>query len=417
MPEFKPKLLFISYNFPPTKVPSGVRLANLFRQFSRHFESIAVFSTANRRFFLTDPGLKIDAQVFELPTWDLRRLTLLERGDRPVHLSNASHFFSFRRFMARLTDSFPFNLIWGDGGLIYCWFGYRRGAEVVKKQGITHLFSSFRPYSDHFIAFLLKRRFPHLYWIADFRDLHLDSPLHEPFFPVWQRWCTSKILARADAVTTVSEGLAGRLEPWNPHVHVLRTGIPSLVFPPPAPRPDKFRITYTGSLYPRCQTIQPLLKGLRNLLSKGKLSPYGAELVYAGKDGDIWRQWCRQAGLEHLVVDHGLIPLVEARRLQGESQINLLLSWSNERQKGILTSKFYEYLAAGRPVLAIVHGSPDEEFIRIFRELNAGMLHFTDNRTYPDLQGFLSDSIDQWSALGMVPSGLATEKMEKYRWD
>ena len=51
------------------------------------------------------------------------------------------------------------------------------------------------------------------------------------------------------------------------------------------------------------------------------------------------------------IVNH--VPHDEVKRLQEASQVLLLLVNNALNAKGILTGKLYEYLASGRPILAI----------------------------------------------------------------
>jgi hypothetical protein len=54
-----------------------------------------------------------------------------------------------------------------------------------------------------------------------------------------------------------------------------------------------------------------------------------------------------------VVAVHGPTPRLEALKHQRESQILLLLPWSNPKETGHHSAKLFEYLAAGRPILAI----------------------------------------------------------------
>src|SRR5690606_32777362 len=55
----------------------------------------------------------------------------------------------------------------------------------------------------------------------------------------------------------------------------------------------------------------------------------------------------------HLVVDHG--PVSRAQVIEHQRAAALLLSASHPGIRGWNTSKMYEYIAAGRPILSIPH--------------------------------------------------------------
>ncbi|MCB0579686.1 MAG: hypothetical protein KDD10_10310 [Phaeodactylibacter sp.] len=384
-------LLIIAYYFPPVRVVGAVRLYHVYRESQKHFGQVQVISSTNRLRMLPDESLRLEgAPVAEVPAYDLRRLTLKKGVQNAPYLRRRAKDGRISRFLRRLADSFPFNILLGDGGLIYILLAYRQGRRLVREHRITHLFSSFRPYSDHLVAWLLCRRFPHLFWIADFRDLHVDPVRRNTLCPPFQRWCNRRILRRADVVTAVSEGLKRHLEALAPKVEVLRNGVAGRKGPPGREAPfEIFTIAYTGSLYEGLQTAAPLLEAIRQLFREGALGRDGIRLLYAGKDGALWAEWLRQYGLEDIGADHGLLPMAEAHALQRRAHLNLLLSWSLPGGGGILTGKVYEYLAAGRPVLAIVNGEQDEELAGLL----AGhyLFHTSQGDIVPALKLLLPD--------------------------
>ena len=355
------KLLILYYNFPPVKVPGAVRIHHFYKAALPWFDAIHVLATSNRRFFLQDPSLETGCQnILEAPAWDLRRLTIRKTIENAPFVSSSLKERPLMRLLRQLVDSFPLNILIGDGGLIYILTGYLKARRLIKQEGITHVFSTFRPYSDHIIGYLLKGRFPEVYWIADFRDLHVDPVRKNTLCPPFQRWCNRQILRRTDLVTTVSEGLKRHLEQLAPRVYVLRNGIGSLdeVATPVEPF-KKFTIVYTGSIYPEYQTAGLLFKAITNLIEQKKLVRAQLQLLYAGKDGAVWEEWLQQYGLSDVGNNLGLVSIKKARLIQRRAHLNLLLSWSLPDGGGILTSKVYEYFAAGKPILAIVNGVKD----------------------------------------------------------
>jgi hypothetical protein len=57
-------------------------------------------------------------------------------------------------------------------------------------------------------------------------------------------------------------------------------------------------------------------------------------------------------GLEDVIEVAGTVSREEALRLQRESQVLLMLCWSDPRETGQHTGKVFEYLGARRPILA-----------------------------------------------------------------
>lgn len=412
------KLLIQSYKFPPVQVVGAQRLFHLCRQAREFFQQIEVITTSNRRHFPQDDSLRLSGpRVHEIPTHDLRTW-LLQRGRVGAYLTSEDRSFFDLMGLRHLYYSFPFVRYFGDGGHGYVRRSYRRAVELVESEGITHVLTSYRPWSDHLVALRLKRRFPHLVWIADFRDFPVDPIRQDVWWPAWQRRVLRRLLEPVDVLTTVSDGLAQHFAPYHQRVIVLRNGLPNLPSGfPSAPASSRFTISYTGSLYPRLQTAAPLLRILRRLLNEGLIHSSRLELRYAGKDGEIWQEWLRRHGLSHLNRDFGLVPLVQAQALQRESQINLLLSWSAPNYGGIMTAKLAHYLAAGRPIITILSGPADPELTRLVEKTGAGFVYPTaDPRAEDQLTSFLLDAYRGWAFSGALPWQTSPQPLQPYTW-
>jgi len=407
-------LLIIYYNFPPVKVPGAVRLGQVYLQSRKYYARTSVLTSANRRLYQQDPSLETGATyLYEVPAYDLRRLLLRFRDNNTVQVSTRAKKHRLYPFLSRLLDSFPLNILIGDGGLIYIIKGFQKGKKLVSEQGVTHLFSSFRPYSDHIIAYLLKRKFPHLHWVADFRDLHVDPANRNVVFPKLQKRLNRFFFRQADLITTVSKGLEEHLRYYGVPTHVMYNGISEQ----PAPRTSSvsthFTVAYTGSLFKNKRRPDLLLEAVKQLVDEG----YAIQIAYAGKDGQSWKNYLRQYGLESIGVDHGMLPLDQARQLQADAQVNLLLTYSSPELRGNLTGKLYEYFAARKPVMAIVNGPRDTEIEQLFDQVNAGLVvYHQSEESVAKMVAFVKQLYKQWEAKGNVDDAISAEALQQFQW-
>ena len=420
MKEKKQNLLILSYYFPPIKSIGTLRNYQIYKQGQKHFNSVKVITTQNRNILQQEPFPVKDQDVHLSPTFDYRTFFRYLRGKSQTHFSETV---KTRRvqLLIKLIQSFPLNLILGEGGVLYILCGFFTGLRLIRRHRITHLYSSYMPYADHAVAWLLKLCYPNLYWIADFRDLHIDPIRQHTLWNGLQRKFNKKILRKADVVTTVSQGLAEQLQHFHPKVYVLPNSIAPVLLQKETPAPKvnskKFTITYTGSIYHNLQDPGLFIQALGNLITKGKLKPQQVQLVYAGKDSMIWGHWIQQAGLDHIFEDHGLISWSAAIQLQRQSHLNLLLSWSEPNSSGILTGKLAEYLAARRPVIALIKGTYDEEFETILGSFQAGKVFYTGHSQVEALEKEILQHFQQWLRKGDVRSAISEEKLAKYGWE
>ncbi len=142
----------------------------------------------------------------------------------------------------------------------------------------------------------------------------------------------------------------------------------------------KFRIAYTGSLYHNLSKPELLFKVVRELLRSGHLlSKEDIEIVYAGKDANLWNLSVREFELENVFTNLGNLTSREAMAVQDSAQINVLLTWASVYQSGVITGKFYEYLGSTNPILAIINGVMDNEIKQLFDVLKCGKVVATDD--------------------------------------
>jgi len=92
----------------------------------------------------------------------------------------------------------------------------------------------------------LKRKYPHLKWVADYRDLHIEPIYKNTVLTGLQRKVEKRLLAKADLVTSISDGLTAQLKANDrPTATVLR----GVELRAPEEQFEKFTLAYTGSLY------------------------------------------------------------------------------------------------------------------------------------------------------------------------
>jgi hypothetical protein len=355
-------ILYISYYFPPVGTVGSLRNYNIARELSSVFQNSYLITTAFKPFVLTEQFDQGFLEIFELKQLDYRYLAQYITGNPSINNAlNEKRNANTTILSSKLLDSYPGNIVWGEGGWLYVRNGIRKGIQLIESGKVTHVYSSYRPMADHYIAYKLKRRFPELNWIADFRDMPVDQHRRNVFFPGWHDNRYKEIFGTADLVVTVSNGLKGQLLKYNDNVLVVKNGIRKLFLPKNPALPDKFTVTYTGSLYPGFQDPSSFFRAVYDLLQNGLWKENDIQLVYAGKDFRIWEGFVKAFGLEGISINKGMVSLSESIRLQHESHLNLLLTWSGEHAKGILTGKLFEYLTAQKPVLCMVNGQKDEE--------------------------------------------------------
>ena len=235
------------------------------------------------------------------------------------------------------------------------------------------------PHSMHMIGLGLKKRFPNLTWIADFRDpwtkiyYHKDLKLTKLSNKIHHD-LEKKIVQSADAMVVVSKGMESDFLKLSPKkLKIITNGFDENDFPKEKIELNKkFAISYIG-LLTKYQNPETLWKVLSELCSENSEFSEDLQLVFAGNRDNSVDKSLQNYNLNKYITEHGYVSHDKAIELQRSTQVLLLLLINDkETAKGVLTGKFFEYIAANRPILAI--GSTESNIAEILTETQAGKI-------------------------------------------
>lgn len=278
--------------------------------------------------------------------------------------------------------------------------------KYLREHPVDAMVTTGPPQSMHLIGLGLKKEFPRLRWLADFRDpwTRLFYFKHLGLWPLAERKhrrLEKKVLDTADAVISVSPLVREEfLGMTDTPVHLITNGFDLTDFPAVqglAPE-DRFVLVHTGLfasdgnplnlwkvLSGKCREDGAFASALRIILA-GKVDP---EIIEAVKD----------CGLEANLETPGYLPHDETTLLQQSAAVLLLPLRQEPEYRKVLPGKIFEYLAARRPVLGI--GQEDGAAARILKDTAAGEMYDWD-KTEP-LRRFIDRQWDRFLAGDRTP--------------
>lgn len=281
----------------------------------------------------------------------------------------------------------------------------RAGLRLLAMQRFDLIVSTSGPDVCPLIAAALSRR-GGVFWLSDYRDLWFDE------FAVGRYAATtwfvnrlqSRLVRRADLVSTVSRGLAGYLEPLAPgRVHVCYNGYLESAAAASVKRTDdaRVRIVYTGTFYPRKRdpvlffdALAALRAAHPDLRDRFRVDCFGPVEEW------VVRQ-VSQRGLASVMNFAGSVSYAESLAAQRGADVLLFVDWMDARAEGVLTGKLFEYLAAGRPILCI--GSrEDTEAVQVIHDCGAGRVAVTQEQALLALVDLASCSSRTSSETGLA---------------
>jgi glycosyltransferase involved in cell wall biosynthesis len=283
--------------------------------------------------------------------------------------------------------------------------------RIVKREAIDVVVTTSPPSSVHLVGAAVKRA-TGVPWVADLRDSVVAHP-HRSAERLLVRakeqgeHAVAKLITRgADAIVTVSEAIADEMrerDPKGPVVTIANGSdfddfagiehVPS----------ERFRVTHAGSFFGK--------RDPRPFLTAVKQSGLDDIVVrFLGDFRSTDREWAEQLELGDRLE---LIPYAPRRRsleLQRDSEaLLLLIPEAGGRGKGVLSGKVFEYLAADRPILAVV--PPDGAAAQLIRDTGAGVVVAPD-----DVEGMvaaLRELHERWRAGGLADAPLSEEWRDK----
>ncbi len=292
------------------------------------------------------------------------------------------------------------------------------GIKVVRDRKIDVILTSSPPNSTHLIgeAIATATRTP---WVADFRDPWLSHP-HRHYDRAGvrakraiERHMARSVVRRARAVTAVTEAIADEARGLDPraamHTSVIPNGSDFEDFDGLEYLPgERCVIVHAGAFFGQ-RTPRPLLSATAALIARRPELRDRLVIRFVGDLRSSDRDWAHSLGIDEAWEETGFLPYGEALAAQREADVLLLLIPDAEGRGDVVVSgKVYEYLAAGRPILAAV--PPGGVAADLIRRTGSGEV--VDGNDQAQLEIALEGIYDRWAGDGLPDVVLPAEERE-----
>lgn len=357
-------MLLVTYAFPPSRLVGAMRWGTMTKYLGRLGFEVTVL-TSRRSGGGPQPGVRRVIRPSDLESGTLlRRLT--RRPDRQSREGGAA---SGATWLERAVVPDGWLLTWVPFALGAAWREVRRG-------GVDCIVTTSPGESTHLIGHRLRRMGPA--WIADFRDGWIFEPARPAFTSASLRALDERleraVVTGTDRVVAVTEELTADFRRrlgvdavcipngWDPEV---ASSDYVLEHSPMSSR--KARLVYTGQFGAGTarRSPEPFVAALERFYELEPRLAAELEVVVAGartlQDEVLLSSLARRGAVRHV----GEAPYEEAVRLQRSA--DALVLWA---EGSIATTKLFDYLATGHPIL---HVGSDGAAARILRETRSGI--------------------------------------------
>jgi glycosyltransferase involved in cell wall biosynthesis len=364
------KVLLVTMYFPPAGGGGVQRSLKLAQYLPALGVETHVLAPDDPKWVHRDPELRVPTQA-----WIHRARYIGPRGRKPAEELRAADGLERALVQAQVTAR---RLLMPDASVTWNLTAIPAAIRIAKREGIDVVITTSPPGSVHFVGAAVQRMTA-TRWIADLRDpLVANQHRRDDTSAARARQSANEQVARlvaryADAVTCVSEAIADEARGLGARgpVRVIANGCDFDDFAgleyEPAPR---FRITHTGSFFGK-RDPRPFLQAFHD-------AGLDAVARFIGDFRSSDREWAEALDLGDRLEIVDYLPRAESLRLQRDSEALLLLvPDAGGRGKGVLSGKVFEYIAAGRPILAVV--PPDGAAADLVRATGSGVVVAPDD--------------------------------------
>lgn len=368
------KVLVITYYWPPSGGGSVQRWFHFVRNLKKLGVEPVVLTVAEDKasYPLTDKSLSAfvdDIETIKTDTFELLKIySQIKSGDQQTAipyggLAKKKSFFTWVSAWVRGNIFIP------DARMGWKKYAVKAATERLKQGDISHIITTGPPHSAHLIGLELKKRFPKIEWLADFRDPWTELYINETLPQT--NWAKKKnaryeisVLENADKVITVGNEMAKLLAKKiedKQKVSVIYNGFDETLFADHTPQQtEKFTLLHVGLLGEK-QDVTPLAKGVKKLAENYPKEKISFQIIgkIAETQQQIWNEICPEISIENL----GYLAQKDAVAAMFRANVLVNITPETSQEKIMVSTKTMEYLRTGIPVLVISNENTEFDFL------------------------------------------------------
>lgn len=251
-------------------------------------------------------------------------------------------------------------------------FAVAEGRRWLKKTKFDAIYSTSFPNTSHVVAARLAKEF-RVPYLADFRDIWVGN--YQTYNPPtkrhhrWHKQMERNVIRTAGRVISATEPITADfrerypVEPPEKFDTVLNGfDVEDFAGITPRPLPETFTITYAGLMY-GATSPKNFFAAVSALLAHQPRWRKYLRLRFLGAMIEPYSRLIQQMGLAEITRVEAYLPHREALQAMVDADALLLLVAKTPGSHIMLTQKVFEYVAARRPILALVPEGAAREFL------------------------------------------------------
>ena len=394
------KILIITYYWPPAGGPGVQRWLKFTKYLPEFGWKPTVFIPENPSYPLLDESLtkdlSPDLETIKTKIWEPHQLAEIFSKKNKKFKSGQFDIGENQSFMSKLSIFIRGNFFIPDARVFWVKPSVEYLKKYLKENHFDALVTTGPPHSLHLIGLELKKYFPNLKWIADFRDPWTEISYYKHLkLTKWadkkHRTLEEKVFKNADITLATSPTDAENFRKKGANAVCITNGFDENELIAEKSKTEKFTLSYIGVLE-QLRNPENLWEILNALVEENEDFSKDFELKFVGRIDDKILQQIESSALGKKVNLCGYLSHNRAVEEMSNSDILLITNFDRDTSKGIIPGKLFEYLAVGKKIVSF--GPKDSDVADILKETGSGR-HFgyTDNQ---EIKNYILEIYQQW---------------------
>lgn len=408
------KILIITYYWPPAGGPGVQRWLKFVKYLPDFGWKPTVFIPENPSYPIVDETLKKDVaedlEIIKKRIWEPYQIAEFFGKENKKFKAGQFDVGANQSWKSKLSVWVRGNFFIPDARV----FWVRPSVKILKKYLAENHFDAVvttgPPHSVHLIGLKLKREFPDLKWIADFRDPWTEISYYKHLkltkaADSKHRNLEQQVFQNADITLATSYVDAENFRKKGANAFCITNGFDHFETAEKV-KSNKFTLSYVGVLE-QLRNPEVLWKVLNDILLENSDFRSDFELKSVGRIDDKILEKITDSPLRNSLRNLGYLSHSEANREMQNSDLLLITNFPDESSKGIIPGKIFEYLASGNQILSF--GPEDSDVKKILDETGAGR-HFI----YDDIDGLKTFILQQYHLWKSADAQPETQNIERF---
>ena len=401
------KILIITYYWPPAGGPGVQR----WLKFSKYLPDFGwkpiIFTPENPSYPLLDESLLNDIpeniEMVKTKIWEPYQLA--EKLNKSNKKFKAGQFDvgQNQSWKSKLSIWVRGNFFIPDARVFWVKPSVKFLSKYLQENHIETIVTTGPPHSLHLIGLGLKKQFPNLKWIADFRDPWTEISYYKHLkltknSDKKHREMEKSVFKNADITLATSFTDAENFRKMGANSVCITNGFDEKVRSAKlevgnSQISEKFTLSYVGVLE-QLRNPEILWEVLGEMISENLDFKENFQLKIAGRFDDKILGKLETSPLQNSILNLGYISHEKAVSEMENSSVLLITNFPNENSKGIIPGKLFEYLATGNQILSF--GPKDADVAKILEKTKAGKHFSYQEKT--ELKVYFSELFNLWKS-------------------